>query len=132
MRALLDDAPVLHHRDHVGVAHRGQTVGDDQGRAPLHQVLEGPLDDRLGLGVERRGGLVEDQDRRVLVEGARDRQALALSAREPHSRLADHRVVAVRQLEDELLGESRPGAGAQLVLVHLVPARTRCWRARSC
>ena len=40
------------------------------------------------------GGLVEHQDRRVLQDHARERDALALSAGELHAALADVRVVA--------------------------------------
>ncbi len=56
---------------------------------PCHQPVEGGLDLALALGVEGRGGLVEEQDRRVLQDGARDRDALALAARERHAALAD-------------------------------------------
>ena len=45
--------------------------------------------------VERRGRLVEHQDRRILEDHARDRDALALAARELDAALADLRVIAV-------------------------------------
>jgi hypothetical protein len=45
-------------------------------------VLERGLDQALGLGVERGGGLVEDQDRRVLQQRTGDGEALALAAGE--------------------------------------------------
>ena len=61
---------------------------------PLHQPLDGLLDRRLGLGVDARRGLVEDQDPRVLEDGARDRDALALAAGETLAALADEGVVA--------------------------------------
>jgi hypothetical protein len=56
----------------------------------------------FGLGVERRGRLVENQDRRVLEQRAGNRQALALAAREQHAVLADLGVEALRQAVDEL------------------------------
>ena len=59
--------------------------------AALHQRLERRLHQPLGLGVERRGRLVEDQDRRVLVDRARDRHALALAAGELAAVVADRR-----------------------------------------
>ena len=70
---------------------------DDQHGAVVHQALERLLDQPLALGVERRGGLVEQQDRRVLEQGPRDGQPLALAARDLHAALADHRVVALRR-----------------------------------
>ena len=48
--------------------------------------------------VDGRGGVVEDEDPRVEDERPRDRDPLALSARERDPALADHRVVAVGQL----------------------------------
>ena len=45
-------------------------------------LLDGLLHGALALGVERRGGFVEDPDLGVLVQRAGDRQALALAARE--------------------------------------------------
>jgi hypothetical protein len=52
------------------------------------------LDRRLDLGVERRGRLVEHQDRRVLQQHAGDGDALALAAGELDAALADMGVVA--------------------------------------
>jgi hypothetical protein len=45
------------------------------------------------LGFERRGRLVQHQDRRVLQDHPRDRDALALAARELDAALADVGVV---------------------------------------
>ena len=64
---------------------------------PLHQPLQRLLHQRLAFGVERRGRLVEQQDRRVAQDGAGDRDALALAARQRHAALADLAVVALRQ-----------------------------------
>ena len=62
---------------------------DDERRAVPHQVRQRLLHQPLGFGVERRGRLVEDQDRRVLQERPRDRQPLPLAARQPLAALAD-------------------------------------------
>ena len=70
----------------------------------------------LGLGVERRGRLVEDQDRRVADHRPRDADALALAAGERIAALADHRVVAVRHPRDELVGVGELGRGDDLLL----------------
>src|SRR5690606_21703184 len=102
--------------DAVGVLDRRQPVGDDQRRAALRELVERLLDRALGLGVEGRGRLVEDQDRRVLQEDARDRQPLLLTARELHAALADQRVEALRQALDQLL-ELSPARGLEDLLV---------------
>ncbi len=102
--AHLDDALVLQHHDQVGVADGGEAVGDDDGGAALHQPFQRLLDQELGLGVHRRGGLVQHQDRRIFEDGAGDGQALLLPARELDAALADHGVIAFGQLQDELMG----------------------------
>ena len=58
----------------------------------------------LGRGVDRGGGVVEDQHARVGEQRARDRQALALPARERQAALADARLDTVGQARDELVG----------------------------
>ena len=80
VRALLDHAALVQHQHLVGVFDGRQPVRDDQRRAVGHQVVERVLHQAFGFGVERGGGLVEDQDRRVLQHRARDREALALAA----------------------------------------------------
>jgi hypothetical protein len=56
---------------------------------PARGVAQRRLDLLLGAGVERAGRLVQDQDARVLQQGARDRHALLLAARELQAALAD-------------------------------------------
>ena len=67
------------------------------------------LDLALGGRVDRRGGVVEDQDARVGEDRAGDREALALAAGDGQAALADARVVAVREPLDEVvrLGAAR-------------------------
>ena len=76
-------APGLHDDDPVRVAHRREAVRDDEGGAAAHQARMAPLDEALGFRIERARRLVEEQDRRVLEEGAGERDALALAAGEP-------------------------------------------------
>ena len=56
-----------------------------------HQPAEIVLDGALRLGVERAGRFVENEDRRIVVERARDRDALLLSAGKREAGLADLR-----------------------------------------
>ena len=52
----------------------------------LHQVGQRPLHQHFGLGVQVRRGFVQDQDRRILEQRARDRQPLPLPAAELDAR----------------------------------------------
>jgi hypothetical protein len=93
----------LERHDGVGPADGRQAVRDDERGAVPHQVGQRVLHQQLRLGVERRGRFVQDQDRRVLQQRARDGQALALPARQPLAALADARLVPVRAALDELV-----------------------------
>src|SRR4029077_12862327 len=82
---------------------RRQTVRDDEGRPALSQRSQSVLNQRFALAVEARRRLVQDQDAWVRQDGARDRDALALPARQAHAALADHRVVLFLEPLDELV-----------------------------
>src|SRR5437899_9918140 len=102
VRAGFDHAAVVEDDDGVGPAHGGQAMRDHQRRAVLLETIEGGADGRLADRVQVRGGLVEDQDRRVLQERARDREALPLAARQPRAALAHDAVEPPPQRRDEL------------------------------
>ena len=95
--AVGDDPAVVEHDDLIGQRDRGEAVGDDEGGAPGHRLVERELDLLLGRGVDRGGGVVEDQHARVGEQRAGDRQALALAAGERQAALADPRVEALGQ-----------------------------------
>ena len=75
---------------------------DQEDRAALSPLREIGQHLLLRGGVEGGGRLVEDQDRRVLEDGASDREALPLSRRQLRPAFAEQRVVAFRQFFDEL------------------------------
>ena len=79
----------------------------------------------LGDGVDGRERVVEHEDARVGDQGARERHALALAAREVDAALADRGVVPARQVVDEV-GDAGGLAGRE----HLVPRRSGRARVR--
>src|SRR6266498_4608750 len=108
VRAALDDPPVGEHHDEVRVSHGGEPMRDDQHGAVRHQPVDRLLDEALGLHVQGARRFVEDQNRRIAQQRARDRDALALAAGKPHTALAQQRPVAVGELRDELMRVRRP------------------------
>ena len=104
---------------------------------PCRSDSQAVLDQRLALAVEARRRLVEDQDARIGEDRARDRDALALAARQLHAALADDRVVALLEALDELVGV-RDAADPLDVLERRVGlavarcSRRRCRRTGSC
>ncbi len=92
VRPLFDDPTFVQHQNPVGVPHRGQPMGDDDARPACEGAPERAQDLRLGLGIHRAQGVIEDEHRRVLRQGARDGAPLLLAAREIDAPLAEHGV----------------------------------------
>ena len=100
MAADFDDAALIEHDQPIHGRDGRQAVGDGDHRLAGHQAVERLLDRRLDLRIERRGRLVEDEDRRILQEDAGDGDALALAAGQLDAALADMGVVAGAPLRD--------------------------------
>ena len=103
MRAALREVPLVEDDQAVRVAQRRETVRDGEGRAVLRELVDRVLDQLFRLGVERGGRFVEDQDLRVVDQRAGDRHSLTFTAGEGIALLADHCVVAVREIHDEVV-----------------------------
>jgi len=84
-----DDPTVIDDGDLVGVADRGQAVGDDDRRPSLQGDRQRILYRRLGAGVEMGGGLVEHDDAGIFEEQSSDGDALLLAARHAVPAVAD-------------------------------------------
>src|SRR5204863_9320903 len=101
---------------------RGEAVRYEGRRAPLHQALERIEDPGLGAAVDAARGLVEEEDGRVLQERAREREPLALAARELDPAVADLRVQAQGQRLDEGQRVRRADRRDDLLLARARPA----------
>ena len=66
VRAVLGDPAVCHDEDLVGVLDGREAMGDGDDRLAARQLGDGLLDEVLVLRVDARGGLVENDDGRVL------------------------------------------------------------------
>src|SRR5215470_4602110 len=94
VRALLNDAAMIEHHQPIHARDGREPVRDRDHGFARHQGAEALLDRGLDLAVERGGGFIEHQDRSVFQDHARDRDALALAARELDAALAHLRVIA--------------------------------------
>ena len=80
MRPVLDNSALIHDDQPVHGRDGGEAVGDGDHRFAFHQIVELLLDGSFDFAVEGAGGFVENQDRSVLQEDARDGDALTLAA----------------------------------------------------
>ena len=112
---------MIQHDDLVSTNDRGETVRDYQGGAPAADPVQGVLDLLFGEGVQRRGRLVEHQDRRRLQDRPGDRHPLLLAARKLQAALTHGGVVALRQKRDEPV-DLRQTGGLPHLLRRGVPA----------
>ena len=106
----------------AGLADRGQAVGDDDRGAAGEQAPQPVLDRALGVQVDVRRRLVEDEDARVGDERAGEGDELPLAGGELHAALADLGVEPVGQPGDEVPGADR-ARGVLELLVAWRPAR---------
>ena len=79
-RAFMDKPSGRYSDQPVEIAQCRQTMRDRNNGAALHQAAGSLLDCGFGFVIEGRRGLVEEQNRRVFQECARERDALALAA----------------------------------------------------
>src|ERR1041384_1377732 len=81
LRGGCDETAALQLQAHVAGDEGTFTMRDEERRSPFHQAVHRSEDDGFGPCIDGAGRLVEDQDRRVLEEGACQRHALPLPAR---------------------------------------------------
>src|SRR4051812_10739791 len=93
---------------------------NDDGRLFFHQPVQSLENQFFRSSVQARTRLVQDKDGCISDDGARDRDALALSAGERDAALAYDGVVLLRHLLNEL-----GGIGQLSGLLDLSPARLR-------
>ena len=125
MAAHFDDLAMVEHDQAV---HRGdgrEAMGDGDHGLAGHQPGEALLDRRFHFRVERRGRLVEDEDRRILEEHAGDGDALALAAGKLGAALADMRVEALPAPMVRKAGHERIGMRLTDRIAHRVFAGIR-------
>src|SRR3954463_14864205 len=94
MIAHLGDHSFFQDDNRVRLANRAQAMGDHYRGLSFRHSPQVILDRPLGFGVERAGRFIENQDRRIIVKSARNRDPLSLSAGKGESGFANFRFVA--------------------------------------
>ena len=110
------DRAAVEDDDLVGAHDRADPLGHDDDRRVGDLIGERRPQGRVGLEVEGREAVVEDVDVGALDEGAGDREALPLPAREVGPALRDRRLQPVGQVADERLGLGDPERVPELLV----------------
>lgn len=119
MRALLHDIPLANNKNYICLPDRTQTMSDNEARSPFERFAHRFLHERFGVRIDRRGCLIEHDDRRIREHGTGDREQLALTLREIRSVFLDDRVVAIGQKLDEMIGLRELGSQADVLLLRV-------------
>src|SRR5215212_6304352 len=131
VRAALAQLAVVEDEYLVGALDGREAVRDDDGGAVAQHPLDGPLDELLGLRVDGAGRLVEDEERRVEGERAREGDELLLADGEARAALAHLGLVALGQALDEAVGVHLARGPGDAVLRHVPAAEADVARDRA-
>ena len=114
MPALFHHATGVDDEDAIGAVDRGEAVRHDDDRPIMRDPLQGGDDGGLGRRVQGRRGLVQNEDRRIPKDGPRDRDTLALAARQQPAQLARRGVIAPGETRDQVVDLGGSGRGSDL------------------
>jgi len=106
---------MIHDQDLIHPLQTHQSMRDQQGCLSPDHLVEGFQDLPFGLNIEICRGLVQNKDGGILDQKARDRQPLALSARQALSLFADMGVIAMGCSEDEVMDVGALCSGFDLI-----------------
>src|SRR5690348_5683782 len=104
MRRKIDHLAELQNENVVAVHQASEPMGDDDHRPALRNALQIRAEYSLALRIECASRFVQDQNARVMDQGASDSQTLSLTARKIGRSLFYVSLVAVRHALDKFLG----------------------------
>ena len=79
MAAPFDDRSLIHDCNQIRMFHSTETMGNQNGGAPLHQYVQSLLYPMLGFVIQCRSRFVQQQNRGVFDNRPGDRNSLPLS-----------------------------------------------------
>ena len=103
MVSLLRNLSFGEHNDIVRVLNRGETVSHDEHRSDVSHLLQGILNQKLGLRVDVGRGLVEDHDLRLMDDRPGKGKKLPLAGGEIISSLPHFLIQPVFQPVDKMI-----------------------------
>src|SRR5579859_43575 len=116
MLPALNDAPLLQHQDQIGVANGTQPMRNHDTRTGKR--VQVAIYDLLSYHIQVAGGFVQQKYGRYVRQGSRQRQSLALAARDRAAALSDRSFIAHRHMDDIAVDRRSIGGPDHLLQVH--------------
>ena len=88
---------------------RAQAMSNDKGGAAPYEAFHGLYDSGFGFHIDGAGRFIQNEDRSVLQESPRHRDALALAAGKAHATFSHQGFISLRQANDKIVGIGRLG-----------------------
>ena len=125
MRSGRGDFSVVKDQDQVRVLYRRHALGDDDLRGLGDEAAESRPDQGIGMRIHRAGGIVQDQDLRLLQQGPRDAEPLPLASGDIGPALLDVGIVLLREALDKLFRLGKPAGLSDFLVccVRIAPAQ---------
>jgi len=103
--AHLRDAALINQTNLICIDNSAEAMRDNDRSLSFHalQRVDGFLHDALAGGVQRRGGLIQQQHRGLLDQSTGDRDALLLTSTHSRSAGSNISIVTLRKLRDEVM-----------------------------
>ena len=101
MRADARNRALVEDDDAVGIADRADALGNDELRRLAAGLAQALAQNAVGAEVQRREGIVKNQNFRLATDRAGDREPLLLAAGEIRAALRDVAIRSVRLLADK-------------------------------
>src|SRR6266568_7709218 len=123
MGAKLDDAPAAQDGDAICVSYRGDAMGNEDRRSPLHDLPQMVQDLVLGVRIHAGKSIIENEDSRITNQSAGNRGALFLSAGKCNSALTDQRFVLLGKVFNFSSNIGCVGRPAHLLIAGILDAK---------
>ena len=104
MGSLFCDPILCQYQDPSGIADGGKSVGDHKGCTVLCKTFQRLLHHLLALIVQRRSGLIKNEDRRVFQKGSCNGKTLLLASGKFHAALSNVRTIVFRHFHNKIMG----------------------------
>src|ERR1700758_5130658 len=102
MSALFTQAALMEHQNAIRILNGAETMRNHQRGAASQQLVQGFANQQFGLGGHARGGLVENQETRIVRQRSRKINQLTLPDRESRAALVSRSGDSFRKRTDKI------------------------------